>query len=723
MSQLGVFLDQVHQRLQDNSTANKVIVTGNDSADLDSIISALLFAYLSSEQDEATLYIPLVKVPKADLALRPELAYVMGLIHLDHQKLVCIDELTLDPDAAIVLVDHNHLTSPLSHYGDRVIGVLDHHVDEHFYQSAPLRRVEMVGSCVTLVLDHFPDHLWTNSTEIAQLALGPLLIDTVNLKWELGRTTELDDTVYHKLVGSLYGVQSASTTLLTDDYFKSIEKVKSKVDTMSSYDILRRDYKEFVVDEYRIGTSAVTWHFRAWAERDGAQEIKQAAIDYANRRQLDIEVIFTAFDHDGDYRRQLAVFVIEPKLQRVQDSLERNSDIQLKPIKEFETTGFYDQGNIRMSRKQLSNRLDRTIMTNQITDFGKRDTYRELFERFLCFLLHLKLSFGGKPKKYPLKESGFISRLPQEVLQCIYQQLDIQDIYAFNQTCRSFHRVAMQPSSKAAWMVTQYGARFALYYALLAVPQHCHGDFLHMLFNRGAIVPRHVLQRLIQVYLKPIEKRRRRSSFDIFDLDTFFAQQVQSLSFDGYATILQRGHQLYGNDFDLQANYHDPTSMPLDTMWYFPAPAPVDINLRPLLRLAQTEPAKFALMNPVFAFDPVARASLWETTLLVLFDEAFRTTPPTPDRQAQLASLPLSSQVRLVGHFTDQQLFCQVFANFFTKYPVGYCPSRTMYKILQLLKQYVRPSFNIDVALEHMVHASLGRSDTIDSVDKFLKQK
>ncbi|KAK4518768.1 uncharacterized protein ATC70_008990 [Mucor velutinosus] len=339
---------------------------------------------------------------------------------------------------------------------------------------------------------------------------------------------------------------------------------------------------------------------------------------------------------------------------------------------------------------------------------------------------HFKLPFGYKAKRVALNNKNkpdFISHLPKELLQCIYQQLDSQDIDAFNQTCRSFHSVVIQPSSKAAWIMAHYGARFALYYALLAIPQHCHGDFLHMLFNRGAAVPRHLLQRLIQVYLKPIEKRRRRSSFDTFDLDAFFAQQVQLLSFDGYATILQKGHELYGNDLDLAANYHDLKSMPASTDWYFPAPAPVDTNLRPLLKLAQTEPALFALMDPVFTFDPVARASLWEAAFLILFDEAFRATAPTQERQAQLLNLPLSSQVRLVGPLTDQQLFCQVFANFFTKYPVGYCPSRTMHKLLALLKQYVKPSFNIDVALEHMVHANLGRSDTIESVDKFLKQK
>lgn len=32
MSQMEVFLDQVHQKLQENTESRKVIVTGNDSA-------------------------------------------------------------------------------------------------------------------------------------------------------------------------------------------------------------------------------------------------------------------------------------------------------------------------------------------------------------------------------------------------------------------------------------------------------------------------------------------------------------------------------------------------------------------------------------------------------------------------------------------------------------------------------------------------------------------
>lgn len=189
---------------------------------------------------------------------------------------------------------------------------------------------------------------------IAHLALAPLLVDTVNLKWDLGRTTELDVELFKLLQPKL--------NLQFDLFFKSIEKVKSQVDTMNNHDILRRDYKEFPnVNGYKIGTSAVTWNFRAWAEREGGVEsISKAAIDYAKERGLDMEVIFTAFDYDrdeergGDYRRELAIFVINKDLIRVKESLEQNKDLQLNPIHFNETSNeFFDQGNIRMSRKQV----------------------------------------------------------------------------------------------------------------------------------------------------------------------------------------------------------------------------------------------------------------------------------------------------------------------------------------------------------------------------------
>ncbi|KAI8364566.1 hypothetical protein BD560DRAFT_483839 [Blakeslea trispora] len=358
MLALNDFLKAVHQK-KNHSDIQKVIVTGNDSADLDSIISSLLFAFLSHQDDNETLYIPLVKVPRADLALRPELKYVFEQASIDEQCLVCLDDVDLDRLAQettkIVLIDHNHLTIPFNTplWHDRVVGVLDHHVDEKMYLDAPLRVIEMVGSCVTLVLKQFPQDHWIHHPSLIQLALAPLLIDTVQLKWELGRTTQADIDLFEL-------IQCNVNTLDFEKYFKAIERVKAQVDTMSSYDILRRDYKEFEVKGHRIGTSAVTWYFEAWADREGSSKaIEKAAIQFAEERGLAMEVIFTAFDHDkegaGDYRRQLAVMCLNTKMEAVKEALEQTETVQLTCVDHLKTERltFYQQGNVKMSRKQV----------------------------------------------------------------------------------------------------------------------------------------------------------------------------------------------------------------------------------------------------------------------------------------------------------------------------------------------------------------------------------
>lgn len=340
--------------------------------DLDSITSSLIFAYLShtqqqQDQGQKKLYIPLVKVPKQDLELRPEMKYVLGEVGIDYQKLVTLDKIEdiIAQPTDIVLVDHNQLTIPFTgqEWADHVVGVLDHHVDEKFYLNAPIRHIEMVGSCVTLVLNHFDvlkSSQWLTE-EIARLAMAPLLVDTVNLKWDLGRTTELDVQVSKVLENKLNHDQVQLNT-----YFKSIETVKSQVDNMSNYDILRRDYKEFSnVNGYRIGTSAVTWNLRAWLKREGGNTnvITDSVSKYAEEKDLDLEVVFTAFDYDkegkygGDYRRELAIFIINKELNFLKKALEENKDLQLKPIQEFndssnEQTEFYQQENVKMSRKQ-----------------------------------------------------------------------------------------------------------------------------------------------------------------------------------------------------------------------------------------------------------------------------------------------------------------------------------------------------------------------------------
>lgn len=310
-----------------------------------------MFAYFSNLRDKTKTYVPVVKVPRADLELRPELKYVFNQVGLDYQQLVCLEQVPSQGD--VVLIDHNRATRPFDDNCKwKVIGILDHHVDEGFYLNAPLRVIRMVGSCVSLVLDHFGNPQLDET--LAKLAAAPLLTDTVNLRWELGRTTDLDVQVFDRL----------KTHVDTAGYFKEIERVKSEVSEMPTEHILRRDYKEFEVGPYRIGTSSVNWYFEAWTERDhGYQSITETSLKFAKQRKLDLQVIFTAFDHgqNGGYQRQLAVFVINEKLRPLQESLEESKDIGLKPL--FDN--YYQQENIKMSRKQIWPWIRQWIETNE----------------------------------------------------------------------------------------------------------------------------------------------------------------------------------------------------------------------------------------------------------------------------------------------------------------------------------------------------------------------
>ncbi|KAG2217265.1 hypothetical protein INT45_009305 [Circinella minor] len=355
MANINQFLDSVKESLNKiNDDKSIFIVTGNDSAD--SIISALLFSYIANQQSDA-LYIPLVKVPLVDLELRPEVGFVLESAGVNYKKLICIDHIDLtalyNASARVILVDHNRLTFPFDEtkWNDRVDGVLDHHIDEGLFTDITLRIVTMVGSCTSLVVLQFPDafQYGNDKSTLCQLAIAPILVDTINLRWEFGKTTTTDVQAYDI-------VRLSASADLTYD---AIEQVKGRVQHLCIRDLLRKDYKEWVVDGYRIGTSSLPWDFHSWVERDGAKDIVDKTQEYIRERQLDMEIILTGYNgEDGQYKRELGFFVSDSALLPVKSILENDDNVGLKPLNLIHTqnssgVAFYNQGNIKMSRKQI----------------------------------------------------------------------------------------------------------------------------------------------------------------------------------------------------------------------------------------------------------------------------------------------------------------------------------------------------------------------------------
>ncbi|CAO3607331.1 unnamed protein product [Cunninghamella echinulata] len=264
----------------------------------------------------------------------------------------------------IILVDHNQLTPPTSELKQyQVIGIIDHHVDEKKYLDAPLRWIEMVGSCTSQVILLLKDELKQLAIEdqkvIAKLALAPILVDTIGLKWEFGKTTQKDIDAFEIVSSILYNTKEITQPAI--DYYNNIESIKTKVNHLCTRDLLRKDYKEWMVNGYRIGTSSLSWYLNAWLDRDDYDQIVKETTAFMDERQLDMNVVLTSFDHSkngGKYERELAFFIKNNKLLTIKKDMEKDQHIGLTPLQGNLNSkdlfiGFYQQRNIKLSRKQI----------------------------------------------------------------------------------------------------------------------------------------------------------------------------------------------------------------------------------------------------------------------------------------------------------------------------------------------------------------------------------
>jgi exopolyphosphatase len=298
-SSLPKFLRLARDAVFKPSTSRPLtIVLGNTSADLDSFISAVVFAYFHSKGGDSRIYVPLLNltdVPSSDLwRLRPEYGTAVRLaVHgpsdesgKDAEKsllqdLVTLADIRADPalllhatftadtegkqvaiEQETILVDHNapsvsgmsstDLSSRLN-----LIGAIDHHQDEEVIPSSAHPRVIKtgVGSCTSLIVQHLQDtSLWdppspTSSpstdppplTTLALLALAPILIDTANLTSPA--TSRQDHSSAYFLLSHIHPVYP---TFKQEAFYRTLQSAKSnKLALLSLPEILESDYKSW----------------------------------------------------------------------------------------------------------------------------------------------------------------------------------------------------------------------------------------------------------------------------------------------------------------------------------------------------------------------------------------------------------------------------------------------------------------------------------------------
>ncbi|KAH6676734.1 hypothetical protein B0J14DRAFT_586207 [Halenospora varia] len=321
-------------------------VVGNESADLDSLTSAIALAYLRTYSSPSSksarnkgIYIPLSNLQRDDLGLRPELGPVLKQANLSIQDLITLDELPgfsstkqhgergkLEPGGTKwVLVDHNVLQGELGKaYGGRVVGVLDHHEDEGKYTDACSgeegegRMIKICGSCASLIVSEWEsselsgqsgeEQTWNQ--ELAKLALAPIIIDTSNLQSKQ-KTTDIDRAAVSFLDSIIQTPRSevqASEAFDRKAYFGEVSKAKEDIGSLGLKDILRKDYKQWNEAGLELGISSVVKNLDFLIDKVGSEgEFHKVVKAWAEERDLNIVSVMTTSHGEEGFRRELFV--------------------------------------------------------------------------------------------------------------------------------------------------------------------------------------------------------------------------------------------------------------------------------------------------------------------------------------------------------------------------------------------------------------------------------
>ena len=348
--ELKNFLKQAKYLLTNNSISK--VVVGNESADLDSVISAILLAYAYSEMGEVDI-IALINCKKEDYKLRTESYGLLKRYDIDESDLIFIDDINVSliqepKQLEVIIVDHNKLPDNLRAWDNLVVAIFDHHQDIGMYKDANPRLFETVGSCSSLVskfiLEHKPEIY--KDEKIAILSISPILLDTLYLNKEHGRLTDKDIDVFNKL--------KAYTAVDDRKLYDDLQFMKSEVSNLSSRDLLRKDYKEWANAKLTYGMCSVPLSIDNCLKKD--IDFIKTCEAYMQENSLELLLVMAAYDNDG-FKRELIIIALDPLFIDRFYTMLNNSGLDLSDysvkLKSNKSILTLNQADLGFSRKKI----------------------------------------------------------------------------------------------------------------------------------------------------------------------------------------------------------------------------------------------------------------------------------------------------------------------------------------------------------------------------------
>jgi exopolyphosphatase len=227
-------------------------------------------------------------------------------------------------------------------WADAVEEIIDHHANENLYPTAK-KVIEPTGSASTLVAEALLATGNDLEAGAAALAIGTILLDTVNLDPEAKRVTPRDETVALRLLS----ISKVDRKAL----FDSLQFEKFNVAALTSRDILRKDYKEYRMGSVVCGMASALLPLADWMKKDVALEESFKA--YAAERKLDVLLVMNAYTAPA-FTRELAVHSADAALRKAMADFMNQAGLGLTTLKATTAnTDFYAQADLSQSRKKL----------------------------------------------------------------------------------------------------------------------------------------------------------------------------------------------------------------------------------------------------------------------------------------------------------------------------------------------------------------------------------
>ncbi|RWS15582.1 protein prune 2-like isoform X2, partial [Dinothrombium tinctorium] len=338
------------------------VVVGNESCDLDSAVSSIVYAYLlylnsNKNNDTKTLFFPILNTNRKDLQLKSELIFwLKDTIQLNLDFVIVKEDVNSilkhsGKKILITLVDHNK-NEEFEELGE-IVEIIDHHQDlvVNHRSNTKLEIDSHIGSCTTLIAKRYLNYCEENNQkadiQVVLMLYGPIVLDTVCFSTSAQRFCEEDLNIAQKIEHIL-----GPASLTREEVFQQLTKAKNSLSELNVEQILRKDLKVIEgSDSKNFVISSVSGHLVS--DIFSEDKFSSSLISFIeNNHYVGICVMGIKSDEKLT-KRELAICTISDVLfekicQKLQDP---SSNLQLKVLWSRKNVILWEQGNVTASRK------------------------------------------------------------------------------------------------------------------------------------------------------------------------------------------------------------------------------------------------------------------------------------------------------------------------------------------------------------------------------------